>query len=44
MFAFAKSSNQHKVEHLCSLEILECMIEEKVEGNDVLVCPVFNDG
>ena len=43
MFAFSKSSKEPMVEQLCSLEIVESMIEEKIEGHDVLVGSVFNE-
>ena len=37
MFGFAKSSKEPKVEQLYSLEVVESMIKEKVEGHDFLV-------
>ena len=40
---FGKSPKEPMVEQLCSLEVVESVIEEKVEGNDVLVGPVFDE-
>ena len=43
LFGFAKSSKEPMVEQLCSLEILESLIEGKVEGYDVLVASVYDE-
>ena len=43
VFSFAKSSKEPMVEQLCSLEIVESVLEEKVAGRNVLVSPVYDE-
>ena len=43
LFGFAKSSKEPMVEQLCSLEVVESMIEKNVEGPDVHVAPVYDE-
>ena len=42
MFVFAKSSKEPMVEEICSLEVVKCMIEKKVEVNAAYVVPLFD--
>lgn len=42
-FAFVKSSKEPMVEHICFFKVVEGIVDEKVEGYDVFVAPVFDE-
>ena len=43
VFDFFKSSKELMVEVICSFEVVKGMADEKIEGCDVFVAPVFSE-